>query len=240
MVNWSQWGVETATACYVVSAAAYLLSLNQMPQRLKIHASFFKKTANVLVLLGWVLVILCFLDGGVWVTSEHKAFVFLSGTILAVHWFFNGRKEWTGLNASVVLAALFSLGHAQWFDRSDLPTSPLGQSGWFVVHSTLQFLSYGFLAVSSLTFFFYWVYRRKRRMDEKTIEPLVFSGRKTLMAGFLLLTGSVVSGFMSTQRVYGSCWGWDSNEIYVLTLWGMLAGYYAKRACCRRDERRSG
>ena len=225
MVNWSQWGVETATACYVLSAAAYLLILNQRPQRLKVHASFFKKTANVSVLLGWVLVILCFLDGGVWVTSEHKAFVFLSGTILAVHWFFNGRREWMGLNASVVLAALFSLGYAQWFDRLDLPTSPLGQSGWFVAHSTLQFLSYGFLAVSFAAGFFYWISRWKRRMDEKEMEPLLLAGHKTLAAGFLSLTGSIVSGIVSTWRVYGSYWGWEPNEVLALTLWGILAIY---------------
>ena len=228
-MSWPQWGVETATTWYVVSAAAYLLSLNQWPQWLNMDASLLEKIARGSLLLGFVLVVLSLLHEGILVTSEYKAFIFLSVSILLIHGFFNRKREWIGLNVMVVLLAIFSLGYAQWFDRLDLPAEPLGRSRWFIAHSTLQFLSYGFLAVSFATGFFYWISRWKRRMDEKMIEPLLLASHKMLAIGFLSLTGSVISGFISTQQVYGSYWGWEPNEVLVLVLWSVLAGYLWKK-----------
>lgn len=227
-MNWPQWGVETATTCYVISAAAFLLSLNQRPRRLKIYVSLFEKVARSSLLLGFLLTAFSLLDEGILVTNEYNAFIFLSVAILTIHGFFNRKREWIALSAMVVFLALFSLGYAQWFDPSALPMEPLGKSRWFVAHSTLQFLSYGFLAVSFAAGFFYWVSRWKRRMDEKAIEPLALVSHKTLAAGFLSLTGSIVSGFISTQRVYGSYWGWEPNEVLVLVLWGILAIYLCR------------
>ncbi|GEM_PF-4309683 len=224
-MNWPQWGVETATTCYAISAAAYLLMLNRWPQWLKIYASLLEKVAKGSLLLGFILAALSLFHEGILVTNEYNAFIFLSGAILTIHRFFNRKKEWAGLNAVVVLLALFSLGYAQWFDRLALPMEPLGRSRWFVAHSTLQFLSYGFLAVSFAAGFFYWISRWKRRMDEKEMEPLLLASHKTLAAGFLFLTGSIVSGIISTRRVYGSYWGWEPNEVLVLALWGILAIY---------------
>ena len=228
-MNGPQWGIETAVSCYVVSAAAYLLILNRRPRWLNIDAPLLKRIARGSLLAGFVLVGLSLLREGILVTSEYNAFVFLSGAILFIHGFFNRKREWIGLNVLVVLLALFSLGYAQWFDRLDLPAEPLGRSRWFVAHSTLQFLSYGFLAVSFATGFFYWISRWKRRTDEKIIEPLLVASHKMLAIGFLSLTGSVISGFISTRRVYGSYWGWEHNEILVLVLWCLLAGYLWKK-----------
>ena len=206
-MNWPQWGVETAVSCYVVSAAAYLLILNQRPRWLSINASLLKRIARGSLLLGFVLVVFCLLHEGILVTSEYNAFIFLSVAILFVHGFFNRKREWIGLNVLVVLLALFSLGYAQWFDRLDLAAEPLGRSRWFVEHSTLQFLSYGFLAVSFATGVFYWISRWKRRVDEKIIEPLLVASHKMLAIGFVSLTGSIIIGYISTRRVYGSYWG---------------------------------
>lgn len=221
-MSWPQWGVETATTCYVISAAAYLLILNRW---LRDYASILEKVAKGSLLLGFILVVLSLFHEGILVTNEYNAFIFLSGAILTIHRFFNRKKKSAGLNVTVVFLALFSLGYAQWFDRSDLPIPPLGRSRWFVAHSTLQFLSYGFLAVSFAAGFFYWISRWKRRMDEKEMELLLLASHKTLAAGFLSLTGSIVSGIISTRRVYQSYWGWEPNEVLVLTLWGILAIY---------------
>jgi ABC-type transport system involved in cytochrome c biogenesis permease subunit len=182
-----------------------------------------EKVAKGSLFLGFILAVLSLLHEGILVTNEYNAFIFLSGAILTIHRFFNRKKKSAGLNATVVFFALFSLGYAQWFDRSDLPMPPLGQSRWFIAHSTLQFLSYGFLTVSFVSWFFYWISRWKRRMDEKEMKPLLLASHKTLAAGFLFLTGSIVIGIISTRRVYGSYWGWEPNEVLVLALWGILA-----------------
>jgi ABC-type transport system involved in cytochrome c biogenesis permease subunit len=221
-MNWPQWGVETATTCYVISVAAYLLSLNRW---LRSYAFLLEKVAKGSLLLGFILAVLSLLHEGILVTNEYNAFIFLSGAILTIHRLFNRKKEWAGLNAMVVFLALFSLGYAQWFDRSDLPMPPMGRSRWFVAHSTLQFLSYGFLSVSFVAVFSYWISRWKRRMDEKEMKPLLLASHKTLVAGFLFLTGSIVSGIISTRRVYGSYWGWEPNEVLILALWCILAIY---------------
>lgn len=114
---------------------------------------------------------------------------------------------------AVLLAALF-------------PGQPLhvNASAWLPLHLALGIASYGLFAAAVVHA---WIMTRAERQirlaaDPHSGIPLLTLERLTfrfVMAGFVLLTATLVAGWFFGETLYGRAWRWDHKAIFSALSW---------------------
>ncbi|WP_440109873.1 cytochrome C assembly family protein [Acidovorax sp. BL-A-41-H1] len=126
--------------------------------------------------------------------------------------------------AAVVLALLF-------------PGQPLqvSASGWLPLHLALGIACYGLFAAAVVHAWLMTRAERHIRQAEDTHSgiPLLTLERLTfrfVTAGFVLLTATLVAGFVFGETLYGRAWRWDHKAVFSLLSWLTFAALLAGRA----------
>lgn len=126
--------------------------------------------------------------------------------------------------AAVVLALLF-------------PGQPLqvSASGWLPLHLALGIACYGLFAAAVVHAWLMTRAERHIRQAEDTHSgiPLLTLERLTfrfVTAGFVLLTATLVAGFVFGETLYGHTWRWDHKAVFSVLSWLTFAALLAGRA----------
>ncbi len=154
----------------------------------------------------------------------------LSGTawlVAAVYglesWFFPGLQTRWGLAALGALAVLLALA---------FPGTPLHASAspWLALHWALGIASYGLFGAAAVHAWFMLRSEQRMRHGEDphsgipllTIERLTF---RFVAAGFVLLTATLVVGWLFTEALYGQgvTWKWNHKTVFSLLAWATFA-----------------
>lgn len=115
--------------------------------------------------------------------------------------------------AAVLVAALF-------------PGRPLhvSASPWLPLHLTLGIACYGLFAAAVVHA---WLMNRAERQirlaaDSQSGMPLLTLERLTfrfVAAGFVLLSATLVAGWLFSEQLYGRAWLWDHKAVFSLLAW---------------------
>lgn len=126
--------------------------------------------------------------------------------------------------AAIVLALLF-------------PGQPLHvqASGWLALHLALGVACYGLFAAAVVHA---WLMRRAERdirqgQDPHSGVPLLTLERLTFRfvgAGFVLLTATLLAGWLFGEALYGRAWRWDHKAVFSLLSWLTFATLLLGRA----------
>jgi ABC-type uncharacterized transport system permease subunit len=137
------------------------------------------------------------------------------------------RARWAlaGLGAAAVLLALV------------FPGTPLHPSAspWLPLHWALGIASYGLFAAAVVHA---WLMMRAERQfrlaaDPHAGLPLLTLERLTfrfVAAGFVLLSATLLVGFLFSESLYGRPWKWDHKTVFSLMSWLAFAGLLLGRA----------
>lgn len=120
---------------------------------------------------------------------------------------------------SLLGVACLALG--LWFPGHELPPKA---SAWLGLHWALGLASYGLLAAAALHA---WLMNRAELLIRQaaagdqdlplmTLERLTF---RFLWAGFVLLTATLVAGWVFGEANYGQAWRWDHKTMFSLLAW---------------------
>ncbi len=145
-------------------------------------------------------------------------------------------ERWTrqpGLGALVVPIALAAVAVAAFLPKGIRPLLPVLQSPWLGVHVGVSFLAYATFTLAFATALgFLWVdgvLKQRRPLRWRRNLPSLVSletvGRRLALVGFLLMSGSLITGAMWAQRAWGVPWVWEPQQIAALVTWAVYAAY---------------
>jgi ABC-type uncharacterized transport system permease subunit len=112
------------------------------------------------------------------------------------------------------------------------PGSAMGPrvSAWLPLHAVLGIAAYGMLAVATVHAWLMQSAEAKMRTAQHTQMGLPLMTLERLMmafvwASFVLLTGTLMAGWLFAEDLYGAsnAWKWDHKTIFSVMAWGVLA-----------------
>jgi len=103
------------------------------------------------------------------------------------------------------------------------------KSGWLPLHWALGIASYGLIAAAVVHA--WWMQRVEKHMRRASqpseagipllaIERLTF---RFVLAGFVLLTATLLAGWWFSEHLYGKAWVWDHKTIFSMLSWVVFA-----------------
>ncbi|MDO9360404.1 MAG: cytochrome c biogenesis protein CcsA [Polaromonas sp.] len=222
----AEWGLVTAIGAALAYAVLALATPRMKPG-----------TTRIVLFLAWLLHALTLADG---LLGEPPRFGFapaLSMTVWLVlsvyaiesRLFPQLKARWAlaGLGTAAVLLALVFPGSSY-----HLIASP-----WLPLHWALGIASYGLFAAAVVHG---WLMNRAERSIRSATQadagvPLLTLERLTfrfVQAGFVLLTATLLVGWLFAERLYGPglAWQWNHKTIFSVLAWITFAGLLAGRA----------
>ncbi len=130
-----------------------------------------------------------------------------------------------GLGAAAVLLAALFPGRAL----------HVSASPWLALHLTLGIACYGLFAAAVIHAWLMGRAERQMRLaaDMSSTLPLLTLERLTFRfvgAGFLLLSATLVAGWLFGEVLYGRAWRWDHKAVFSLLAWVTFAVLLLGRA----------
>lgn len=129
--------------------------------------------------------------------------------------------------------ALCALGGAAVLVAALFPGRPLhvSASPWLPLHLTLGIACYGLFAAAVVHAWLMGRAERQMRQMQPTAEaqgglPLLTLERLTfrfVTAGFVLLSATLVAGWLFGEQLYGRAWRWDHKTVFALLAWATFA-----------------
>ncbi len=123
------------------------------------------------------------------------------------------------LAAALVLYARLGLPASY---RALLPLPPALHSTWFPLHVATAALAYGALALAGMAGGVYLLHPASRHVAPSLMD-------QAIVAGYPLLTLSILLGMIWAQTAWGRYWGWDIKEVWTLGTWLVYALYWHLR-----------
>lgn len=135
--------------------------------------------------------------------------------------------RWTlcAVGAAAVLAAFFFPGGPM----------PVTASAWLAVHLAFGVACYGLFGIAVVHAWFMTraEARIRHAQDPNSGLPLLTLERLTYRfvgAGFVLLSATLLAGFLFSESLYGHAWRWDHKTVLSSLAWLTFAGLLAGRS----------
>lgn len=220
---------EGALFCYLAAAIAAIAALFR--DRRETPVLVIAITAAGFV-FHTVSIITRFVNTGhVPTVSMHEASSFFSWCILIV-FFFIQVKYRIGVLAAFVLPLVFILMlSSSMLPREIRPLSPVLQSYWLGIHTTLAFLGNAAFATACGIGIMYLLqdhFLKKKHLGGlfrklPSIQILDEINHRLITIGFPLLTLAIITGALWAESSWGSYWRWDPKEVWSLITWLLYA-----------------
>lgn len=105
------------------------------------------------------------------------------------------------------------------FKRAIRPLPPALDSAWLPLHVATAALAYGALAVAGAAGLVWLLHEPERAAAARLL-------RRSIAAGYPLLTVSMIFGMIWAQAAWGRYWGWDLKEVWTLSTWLIYTLYW--------------
>jgi cytochrome c-type biogenesis protein CcsB len=121
-----------------------------------------------------------------------------------------------------------------WEENHAIP--PLLKSRWLFFHTSVAFLAYAAFFLTFVSGLLYLI--QEKELKDKKFRFLYFRlpslqvcdelMRRSLFAGFVLMSLTLLTGAVWAQQAWGRFWSWDPKETASLVTWGiyLLLVYY--------------
>lgn len=226
-----------ASALYVGATCAYCAAWVGEVRRFRQPATRLLLAAVVVHGLG---IVARWLESGrPPLANAFESFSFYGWLLAVAYLLLERRSRHPGLGALVTPLTLLAIAVASVLPKGIQPLVPVLQSHWLGIHVGISFLAY---ATFTLAFAAAVAFLRQDRILKqrkglgwgRDLPPLVgleILGRRLALAGFVLLTGSLISGAIWAEQAWGVPWVWQPQQVAALATWGVYAAYLGAWHC---------
>ena len=233
-----------AVICYFVSGVFYVMAWPVGKPRFGRHASAALLVAAAVhgagIVARWVE------SGYPPLSNAFEALSFYGWALAAGYLVLERRTGHRGFGVFVTPIALFAVVAASVLPKTITPLIPMLQSHWLGIHVTISFTAFAIftLAFSAAVGFVCVDRALKRaknpgRMNLPSLIALDNLGKQLAILGFVLMSGSLISGSIWAQHAWGTPWVWQPQQISALVTWLVYAAYLATRRWLYWRGRRS-
>ncbi len=168
-----------------------------------------------------------FIAGHIPITNMHEAASFFSWCIVLLFFYIEYRYR-IGLLGSFIMPVVFVLMlSSSMLPREIKPLSPMLQSSWLAVHTTLAFLGDAAFAMAAGLGVMYLIQEHFLKSKHlgglfqrlPNLQILDEINYKLITIGFPLLTLAIITGALWAESTLGSYWRWDPKEVWSLITW---------------------
>jgi len=169
-------------------------------------------------------------------TNMYESVVFFAWVIiilyLAIEWKFKTKI----IGAFAVPFAFLAMAYASFstdINKTINPLLPALQSNWLIAHVVTCFVGYASFAVAAALGIMYLLKSRETKKQNGTSSSLAGSlpplktidniTHKTMVFGFIWLTGGIITGAIWANSAWGTYWSWDPKETWSLITWFLYA-----------------
>ena len=166
-------------------------------------------------------------------SNMYESLVFFSWSIIIFYILLEMKFKNRLLGAFAVPFAFVSMAYASFgkgINQEINPLIPALQSNWLIAHVVTCFIGYAAFAVACGLGIMYLM---KAASDNKSTESLMSTlpdlkviddiTHKTIIFGFLWLTGGIITGAVWANSAWGTYWSWDPKETWSLITWFIYA-----------------
>jgi cytochrome c-type biogenesis protein CcsB len=171
------------------------------------------------------------LAGHLPIVNLHEASSFFSWCIVLIFFFLEYRYN-IGLLGSFIMPVVFIIMlSSSVLPREIKPLSPVLQSYWLGIHTSLAFLGDAAFALAGGIGLMYLVqehFVKSRHLGDlfhrmPSLQMLDEINYKLISIGFPLLTLAIITGALWAESAWGTYWRWDPKEVWSLITWFIYA-----------------
>jgi len=161
-------------------------------------------------------------------SNLYESLVFFAWTIAVVYLVLEYIYKNRAIGAFVLPLAFLSLAYAGLQPSEIQPLVPALKSNWLIAHVITCFLGYAGFALATGLAVMYLIGRPEcgqtgffsRLPSQAILDDLIY---QTIVIGFLLLTGGIITGAIWAHMAWGTYWSWDPKETWSLITWFVYA-----------------
>lgn len=229
-------GITTFT--YLFSTVLYIAILVFRTAKLGIIATVFTALAWFIQTAGLVLRWIESYQLGIGhapLTNMYESVVFFAWTIILLYLLIEWKFKTKIIGAFAVPFAFLAMAYASFstdLNKAINPLVPALQSNWLIAHVVTCFVGYAAFAVAAALGIMYLL-KNKSTGDDTTSSsissrlpsPTVIDDiiHKTMVFGFIWLTGGIITGAIWANSAWGTYWSWDPKETWSLITWFFYA-----------------
>lgn len=161
------------------------------------------------------------------ITSLPESLCFLAWTItltfIAAH--FRYRINALGAFVLPLVSSLMVFSGIVWEENHAIP--PMLRSRWIYLHTSVAFLAYAAFFLTFISGILYLI--QERELKSKNFRFLYFRlpslqvcdelFKRSMFAGFILMSLTIVTGAFWAQQAWGRFWSWDPKQTTSLITW---------------------
>jgi cytochrome c-type biogenesis protein CcsB len=159
--------------------------------------------------------------------SEALSFFAWSITLTFIIAHFRYRINVLGAFVLPLVSMLVILSELIWEGNHAIP--PLLKSRWIYFHASVAFLAYASFFITFVSAILYLI--QEKELKDKNFRFLYFRLpslqicdellRRSLYAGFILMSITIMTGALWAQQAWGRYWSWDPKETASLVTWAI-------------------
>ena len=169
-------------------------------------------------------------------TNMYESVVFFAWTIILLYLLIEWKFKTKIIGAFAVPFAFLAMAYASFstdLSKAISPLVPALQSNWLIAHVVTCFVGYAAFAVAAALGVMYLLKSKSTVSKENTStslfnrfpSPTVIDDiiHRTMVFGFIWLTGGIITGAVWANSAWGTYWSWDPKETWSLITWFFYA-----------------
>jgi cytochrome c-type biogenesis protein CcsB len=165
------------------------------------------------------------------ITSLHEASSFFSWCIVLIFFFLEYRYRLDLLGPFTMPVVFLLMLSSSILPREIKPLSPVLQSYWLGIHTSLAFLGDAAFAMAFGIGIMYLIQEHHVKSKHlgglfqrlPNLQILDEINYRLITIGFPLLTLAIITGALWAESAWGSYWRWDPKEVWSLITWFIYA-----------------
>ncbi len=168
-------------------------------------------------------------------TNMYESVVFFAWTIILLYLLIEWKFKTKIIGAFAVPFAFLAMAYASFstdLDKTINPLIPALQSNWLIAHVVTCFVGYASFAVAAALGIMYLLKNKSTAsgnasgsLSSRFPSPVVIDDiiHKTMVFGFIWLSGGIITGAVWANSAWGTYWSWDPKETWSLITWFFYA-----------------
>ncbi len=168
-------------------------------------------------------------------TNMYESVVFFSWTIILLYLLIEWKFKTKIIGAFAVPFAFLAMAYASFsteLSKTINPLVPALQSNWLIAHVVTCFVGYAAFAVAAALGIMYLLKSKPVKTNEMdtslssrfpSLSVLDDIIHKTMVFGFIWLSGGIITGAIWANSAWGTYWSWDPKETWSLITWFFYA-----------------
>jgi len=229
-------GITTLT--YLLSSLLYIVMIIFKAPKLGPAATIFTLAAWLIQTAGIALRWIESYQMGIGhapLTNMYESVVFFAWTLVILYLLLEWKFKMRIIGAFALPIACLAMAYASFstdISKTISPLVPALQSNWLIAHVVTCFIGYAAFAVAAALGAMYLLKSRSAYKSDAQKESSIHLPsltildeliHKTMILGFIWLSGGIITGAIWANSAWGTYWSWDPKETWSLITWFFYA-----------------